>query len=77
MVDHDPTRTPTGMSGPRFFAANNPATAVAEKASHPIPYTVSVGTTTNRPALTALAAAPNPSTRCPRSPQSKTVTQRA
>ena len=28
IVDHEPTSTPTGMSGPRFFAASNARTAV-------------------------------------------------
>ena len=37
MVDHEPTRTGTGMSGPRFLADSSARTAGPLNASQPIP----------------------------------------
>src|SRR4249920_3061490 len=56
MVSHEPTRTGTGMARPRLFAAIRSATAWASNASAPIPYTVSVGSTTSWPDCTVRAA---------------------
>ena len=56
MVCQEPTSTGTGMSRPRPLAASSAATAALSKASAPMPYTVSVGSTTSRPPLSALIA---------------------
>ncbi len=51
------------MSRPRPFALSNAETAELSNASAASPYTVSVGTTTRRPALSAPRAAFNPAAR--------------
>ena len=66
-VPHEPTSTGTGMSGPRPLAASRSRTAFGENASAPMPYTVSVGSTTSRPARAAVTAASMPSCRAARS----------
>ena len=63
MVTQEPTSTGTGMSGPRRLVARSVSTASLLNASQPMPYTVSVGSTTQRPARTASAAARTPSAR--------------
>src|SRR5699024_8832129 len=73
IVCHEPTSTPTGMSGTRFFARNTLRTAGGSNASAPMPSTVSVGNTTNSPERTASAAARNPARRPCASSQSNTV----
>ena len=70
MVCQEPTSTGTGMSRPRPLAASSAATAAPSKASAPMPYTVSVGSTTSRPPLSALTADAMPAARWSASAQS-------
>ena len=66
----EPTRTGGGMSLPRPLVSRSLATAFGLKASVPMPYTVSVGSTTRSPRRTADAASAMPSLRAVSSAQS-------
>ncbi|CAM5400441.1 hypothetical protein SVIOM342S_05097 [Streptomyces violaceorubidus] len=59
----EPMRTGKGRMRPRSLASSRSPTASALKASAPMPYTVSVGSTTSSPRRTADAASRRPVTR--------------
>src|SRR5690606_8000239 len=73
-VRRDPTSTGVGTSRPRPLARRAAATACFWNASHPTPYSVSVGSTTRSPRRTAATAAATPWSRSAGDRQSYTFT---